>query len=61
MSTIGFAVQSGTVTASVVGNMGAMLRTGEDEEREREEGCLSEELLVFGVVAASNDGEEGGE
>ena len=60
MSSINFNIQSiqEAVTASVVGNMGAPLRTGEFDEpgADPEEIQFSKEPFTFGLVPEGEDG-----
>ena len=57
MSSVNFAIRS--VRATVVGNMGAPLRTGEDVgDVEVEKVYFSEEPFSFGVVGMERDATE---
>lgn len=62
MSNINFAIQSvqGAVTASVVGNMGASLRTGEFREADddKEDIQFSRDPFNFGLIPEVDENED---
>ena len=53
MSDVGFAIQ--TVQATVVGNMGAPLRTGDTSDLEDEELYFSKDPFKFGLVLEESE------